>query len=135
MKSVAVACCILCCSVAEAACLSYSGTVTIAGRLSRHTFPEQPNYESIAKGDAPASYIFVLPRNSVCVEAGGTDEPGVPAAPRIQLMFDYRAAKQEYDRLTPLLGKNVVCTGSLFPAATGHHHSKVLLQDARCHAA
>jgi len=48
-------------SASAAPCLSYSGETTLRGVLSRHTFPEQPNYESTAKGDVAASYFFVSP--------------------------------------------------------------------------
>ncbi len=44
-------------------CLTYSGEVTLRGALSEHTFPEQPNYQSIAKGDAAATYFFISPPN------------------------------------------------------------------------
>lgn len=43
-------------SASASSCLGYSGEVVLRGVLSRHTFAEQPNYESIAKGDAAATF-------------------------------------------------------------------------------
>lgn len=115
-------------------CLSYSKQLTLQGILSRHTFPEQPNYESIANGDAKASYFFLTPNKSFCVADSGSNEgmiePAEAAVNRVQLVFP--DGKVSYRRLQPFLGKEVFCSGSFFHAITGHHHSPVLLDDAKC---
>jgi uncharacterized protein (DUF302 family) len=121
-------------SAHSAECVSYSGETTLTGKLVRLTFPEQPNYESIEKGDAAASYFFVSPPGPICV-AGGKDsdgmEPEEPAVEKIQLVFT--GGGNAYDQLRPYLGKQVVCRGSLFHAINGHHHTPVLLFGAKCH--
>jgi hypothetical protein len=119
-----------------APCLSYSGEVTLRGLLTQHTFPEQPNYESIAKGDAKATYFFISPRTHFCVAEGANSEglePAVEEVERVQLVF--LGEKDSYGPLRPYLGKQVVCRGSLFHAISGHHHSPVLLFKAKCDAA
>lgn len=120
-----------------AQCLTYSGEVRMEGILSRHTFPEQPNYESIARGDAKATYFFVSPREPFCVSEGANDEGLEPAeqrVERVQLVFT-DDAKESYRSLRPHLGKPVVCRGSLSHSISGHHHSPVLLWDAKCERA
>lgn len=120
-----------------ALCLSYSSEVILQGVLTRHTFPEQPNYESIAKGDAKATYFFVSPPKPFCVAKGNNssgDEPAEQQVRRVQLVFLYAKAEHSYQSLRRYLGKKVVCRGSLFHAISGHHHSPVLLDDAECRA-
>ena len=118
-------------SAQAAECLRYSEEVTLHGVLSRHTFPEQPNYESIAKGDAKASYFFVTPPKPFCVAEGANAdglEPAEPQVARVQLHLSSR----EYNRLRPYLGFKVVCLGYLDSATTGHHHSPAMLAGAKC---
>ena len=115
-------------------CLRYSEHVALRGVLSRHTFAEQPNYESIAQGDAKASYFFVTPAQPYCVAQGknrGEFEPAEPKIVRVQLFLGAR----DYDRLRPYLGAKVVCLGTLEHGFTGHHHSPVLLGGAKCRPA
>jgi len=119
-----------CAQAAE--CFSYTGETTLTGKLVRRTFPEQPNYESIAKGDAAASYFFIVSRQPICVSEGENSdglEPAESAVARIQLVF---IDGKPYRYLRPYLGKQVVCRGSLYHAHRGHHHSPVLLSAARC---
>ena len=106
------------------------------GVLSRHTFPEEPNYESTEAGDAKATYFFISPQKAFCVAEGSDKdglEPAVASVERVQLVF--MGAQESYDRLRPHIGQAVVCRGKLFSANTGHHHSPVLLSDAKCDAA
>lgn len=114
-------------------CLEYSVPVALHGKLSRHSFPEQPNYESVAKGDAEASYFFITPLSPLCVAKGTAvdgSEPKIEATKFVQLVFEN--ADESYSRLRPYLGKDVVCDGYLFAATTGHHHSPVLLWKVKC---
>jgi hypothetical protein len=112
-------------------CLEYSVPVALHGKLSRHSFPEQPNYESVAKGDAEATYFFISTSSPLCVKKGTeADEPEVEAAKFVQLVFEN--ADESYSRLRQYLGKDAICKGNLFSATTGHHHSPLLLLKARC---
>ena len=56
---------------ASAGCLGYDQPVELRGTLRRHTFAEQPNYESLAKGDRPASCFFVTLKPPVCERREG----------------------------------------------------------------
>ncbi len=120
------------CNIALAApCLDYVHNVTVQGVLARHTFPEQPNYESIAAGDAPATYFFVTPPKPFCVAIGKRDdEPAVARVDTVQLVFMGKV--DGYGPLRPYLGKAVTCSGMLFAAISGHHHSPVLLSVEAC---
>lgn len=124
---------LLFCAWARADCATYASEVVLTGKLVRRTFPEQPNYDSIKLGDAPATYFFVYPDYPLCVAEGRDDdglEPLEPAVSAIQLVF--RDGAHAYHRLRPHLGKPIICWGRLYHAQTGHHHSPVLLADARC---
>jgi hypothetical protein len=112
-------------------CLSYSGQVTLMGTLSRHTFPEQPNYESIAKGDAKATYFFVSMHSPICVAEGSSGDELEDAEKnimRVQLLLEPKG----YAALRPHIGKEIKCSGNLFHAISGHHHSPVLLENTIC---
>ena len=122
---------LLSCSAHAAKCLRYAADVTLRGVLSRHTFPEQPNYESIALGDAKASYFFITPAQPFCVaqgKNGGEFEPAQAKVKTVQLLL----AAQDYDRLRQYLGSKVVCLGTFEHGFAGHHHSLVLLDNAKC---
>lgn len=122
-------------TLAHGACLPYGSEVTITGALAEQTFPEQPDYEDIAKGDAAATYFFVSPPHAICVRAGGhDDQPADERVERVQLVFEAEGAQGEYQRLRPLLGKAITCGGTLFHSISGHPHSAVLLSKAKCHA-
>lgn len=112
-------------------CLIYESNVSLQGKLTRQTFAEQPNYESIAKGDARASYFFLSPVRPICVRDGDVkadhDEGNVKI---VQLVFV--SDKDMFGSLRPYLGKSVSCRGELFHAISGHHHSRVLLKTSEC---
>ena len=117
-------------------CLKYSEQVTLQGVLSEQTFPEQPNYESIENGDAPATYLFISPHKPFCVSEGKASdglEPAEAEISQVQLIFTGNA-KESYAVLRPYLGKEVTCAGSFMHLLTGHHHSPVLLWKATCTA-
>lgn len=135
MKFIAAVFLLLSTPALSAQCLSYSGEVTLRGLLSKRTFAEQPNYESIAKGDRAATYFFIAFQAPICVAEGqaNNDEPAESGIKSIQLAFPL--GKDSYAPLRPYLGKAVECRGSLYHAMSGHHHSRVLLGDAKCRAA
>jgi hypothetical protein len=133
MKSLLILLCLLSSSFAYADdCLSYSERVSIQGKLSRMTFSEQPNYESIKNGDRPASYFFITTPNTLCLLAGQNElEPAEQKIQTMQLIFAGEA-KKAYQTLRAQLNKTVVCTGNFMHASTGHHHSAVLFIDSEC---
>jgi len=112
-------------------CFSYNDQIMLRGVLSRQTFPEQPNYESIANGDAAATYFFLKLAAPICTEAGKDqdDESDETQVKITQLIF---SAAEEYSKLRPYLGKIVECRGRLMQKFSGHHHSRVLLWSAVC---
>ena len=119
-------------SATAGSCLTYQGKVALLGRLSERTFPEQPNYESIAKGDAAATYFFVSPHQPFCVSAGDPED-SEPAEPRIEsVQLAFAPGEVAYDALRPYLGRDVECGGVLFHAISGHHHTPVILSHAQC---
>ena len=109
------------------ACLSYEPTVVkIAGTLTRKTFPGPPNYESVRRGDRAETYWFVELHAPVCVTEDKADpdlNPSQDRVGKIQLVLDPDA----YKTYKGLVDGEVVATGSLFGAHTGHHHTPVLL--------
>jgi hypothetical protein len=109
------------------ACKSYEpAVVTLEGKLVRKTFPGPPNYADIRKGDRPETYWLLLLTKPICVNEDQSQpdlNPAVKSAREIQLVMN----ADDFRRYQSLLGKNVIATGSLFGAETGHHHTPVLL--------
>jgi len=109
-------------SWAADACLTYEpSTVSLTGVLKTEVFPGPPNFESVAKGDAPEKVWILVLANPVCVS--GRDSLGngpVKAVRNIQLVVP--APLLESIRPGP-----VQVTGKLFGAHTAHHRTKVLL--------
>src|SRR5215510_10424179 len=51
-------------------CLTYgASTVVLRGTIRGHTFPGPPNYESVAKGDAPEVAWVLHLSKPICVSA------------------------------------------------------------------
>jgi hypothetical protein len=111
-------------------CLSYeSATVTLKGEISRKTFAGRSNYESIKEGDEPETYWILHLTKPNCVNGdksmpnGESSENNVSD---IQLVLDV----EQYTQYKDLLGKQVIVSGKLFHAISGHHHTNVLLKVA-----
>ena len=109
-------------------CRSYEpATVTLKGEMSRRTFAGRPNYESVKEGDEPETYWILHLTDPICVNGdesmpnGETPENNVSD---IQLGLD----EEQYAQYKELLGKQVVVSGKLSHAITGHHHTNVLLK-------
>jgi hypothetical protein len=111
-------------------CLSYeSATVMLKGEISRKTFPGRPNYESIEEGDEPETYWILHLTNPICVngdESIPNGENPEKDVSDIQLGLD----EEQYVQYKDLLGNQVVVSGKLSHAITGHHHTNVLLKVA-----
>jgi hypothetical protein len=114
------------------ACLGYT-QVKVRGVLTSQTFPGPPNYSSVASGDTPETYYFVALTQPMCVDKGESQlEPAVARVKRIQLIFDWQATHASYGSLQTLLNRPVECSGLLLGQHTGHHHSEVMLTEAKC---
>lgn len=106
-------------------CLSYdSEVVTLNGRIRTHVFPGQPNYESVAKGDAPEKVWLLQLTKPICTSAT-THADAEKDVRALQLVF--LQGQKQYKKYWSLKGRRVAATGTLMHAETGHHHTNVLL--------
>lgn len=120
-------------SAAAPAQLAYEPTeVALTGTIRRQTFPGPPNYEDIAKGDAPETYwilsllepVDVIATNAATRDfPANTTERGVR---EMQLVFEISTAKN-YRDFPDAVGIPVAVTGTLFHAHTAHHRTAILL--------
>jgi hypothetical protein len=91
------------------------------------TFPGRPNYESIKRGDEAETGFYMALKIPICTSAGLSEDAPVTHDVRlVQLVLEAKG----YERLRPLLNKQVTVDGHLFAAHTGHHHAPLLLQPA-----
>ena len=105
----------------------------IKGILYRQTFPGAPNYESVASGDMAETYFLLKLPHAKCVadvKGGKQLQENFDSVTDIQLVL---TGQSTYNSLRLSIGKPITCTGNLFSAVTGHHHTKVLLSEATCH--
>ena len=109
------------------ACLSYEPEVVkLVGTLTRKTFPGPPNYQSIRNGDRAETCWLVKLHSPVCVAEDKADPDLNPSQDRViemQLVLDPAAYKTDKG----LIGRDVIVTGTLYGAHTGHHHMPVML--------
>ena len=119
---------------ASTKCLKYHDEITISGKLTRQTFAEQPNYESIKNGDRQVSYFFISPNVPLCVAAGMDNEEELAENNVKILELAFMGDKDMFGPLRSSIGKFVSCIGDLFHAINGHHHSRILLATSNCTA-
>ena len=98
-------------------------SVTISGKLTIQLFAGQPNYESIANGDAEErTFILELPKR-MCANDEDFIDPTMP--------FDRVQVNAGDERLIGVLraavGQNVTVTGEAFGSHTGHHHAPLVM--------
>src|SRR6266550_4877124 len=107
-------------------CLEYEPmVVTVLGRLTIDTFPGRPNYESVRQGDEPEpEYVLHLTR-PICVrgKAGDGFDSDQTGLESLQVLVDDPLRSTAH----ALISREVVISGTLFGAETGHHHTQVLI--------
>ena len=99
--------------------------VTINGILRRCTFPG-PNNEHFALDGDLDTYFLLEPLSEICIKDLPDNVTGA-----VQLVFIGNAPEM-YKKLRPFLGTAITCTGTLWEAVTGHHHTSVLLHVTSC---
>lgn len=106
--------------------LSYEPqTVELHGRLVIQSKYGPPNHGEEPKTDQKVKVPVLVLKYAVSVRAsqeGGPNSQPVNRIKQIQLAFN--DSETSYRNL---IGKNVVVTGSLFHAHTGHHYTDVVL--------
>lgn len=107
--------------------LSYEPqTVELDGRLVIQSKFGPPNYGEEPKTDQKVKIPVLVLKYPVSVRASQEDGPNsepVYRIKQIQLAFNDSGTTHKN-----LIGKNVVVTGSLFHAHTGHHYTDVVLK-------
>lgn len=120
-----IAALLACSEAAQAGCSSARpAVVRLTGVLERITFAGPPDYESVAKGDAPETYFVLRLTNAVCV-----DDPaaGRVSAKQLQLFLE----PSQYARYRRYIGRRMTLSGVLWPAETGHHHTPLMFTPAK----
>ena len=107
-------------------CLAYDpAVVQLIGTISKKTFPGPPNYESISKGDKPETYWVLHLPDTVCTQPSA-DNDAENEVTDLQLIL----TQKQYALYRKFFGRRVNVTGKLSHAATGHHHTPVLMEVA-----
>jgi len=107
-------------------CLSYEpDSNTLTGTIRRTTFPGPPNYASIQHGDRPETYWLLHLDRAVCVEPGKQDDLNDPERDITSMQLVIFGGYAQYKKF---LDKQVIITGKLSHAISGHHHTRVLIE-------
>ena len=96
---------------------------TFSGMLTVQLFAGQPNYESIAKGDAEEqAFILELPRRTCA-----NDGEFIDASTTFDRVHLSAEGSQFLSVLSAAVGRNVTVRGEAFGSHTGHHHAPLVL--------
>jgi hypothetical protein len=106
--------------------------VKLVGTIKNETFPGPPNYESVAKGDAPEDY-WILKLDSPIDVAEDREEYPVPEESKpqmnvsdLQINLDVYL-NADYTAYQKFMDKKVKVTGELTQAYTVHHKTPVMI--------
>lgn len=116
-------------NLGQRVCLPYEpDSVTVTGVLEQKTFPDLPNYRSVAEGDQAETGFYLRASTPFCISRRiDLDHPPMAGVELVQLWP--RDADNEWFRAH--VGQLLTVHGTLFPAVTVHHHTDVLLSAAR----
>jgi hypothetical protein len=111
-------------SSAAAPCLHYEGKpVTLSGKVTLQTFYGPPNYGESPETDSRETQAIMLLAEPICVDAkpeydydAETDQSEVTLIPH------------HGEKLSAYTEKQVIVSGTLFHAYTGHHNTPVLIE-------
>jgi hypothetical protein len=111
---------------ADPSCLEYGpAVVTLSGTITRHFYYGPPNYGEDPATDAKEIHWFLNLDEPICVNGKDEDSPemeGETGVRRLQIVH-----LNGYPGSRGLMGHRISVTGTLFHAATAHHHTKVLI--------
>jgi hypothetical protein len=113
-------------AAAQENCLAYDvDSVRLTGTITRKTFPGQPNYESIKRGDKPETYWVLHLSSPICTKQSG-DNDAESGVTDLQLTL----TQKQYALYKKFVGskKRVTVRGKLSHAITGHHHTPVMME-------
>ncbi|MBI5141559.1 MAG: DUF4431 domain-containing protein [Nitrospirae bacterium] len=104
-----------------------SAQVRLTGKVSRRTFAGPPNYLSVLRGDRPEAVWVLGLTKPVCVSPLAADQENEAAnnVGELQLVIADDLPDKQANRFS---SRQVIVTGRLFSAQSGHHHTKVLLE-------
>jgi Domain of unknown function (DUF4431) len=119
----------------EQRCVEYEPSVVkLEGRIERRVFPGPPNYMSIEKGDQQdVQWVFHLSKPTCVNGKRGSDFNSESEADVSELRLVISNGG-DWKRYAPLLGREVLATGTLSHAHTAHHRTAVLLTVRRIEA-
>lgn len=102
-------------------CYGWSTPVVLEGFILDGVVPGPPEFESVRRGDAAGTAVFLWLSAPICV--GGDDAGAEPIAAieLVQLACSGRQVTRQ------MRGERVQLKGELFPAHTGYHWTDALL--------
>ena len=103
-------------------CYGWSSPVVLEGFILEGVVPGPPEFESVRRGDAAGTAVFLWLSAPICV--GGDDATGAEPTAAIELV---QLACSDGQVTREMRGERVELKGELFPAHTGYHWTDALL--------
>jgi hypothetical protein len=104
-------------------CLHYEGDpVTLNGKVKLQEFYGPPNYGENPETDSRETQAILILAEPICV-VGNEDNFGDME----QNQSEITLVPQNKENLGDYAGKQIMVEGTLFPAHTAHHHTKILM--------
>jgi hypothetical protein len=115
-------------------CLDYQPSqVVLRGKLARQVFPGRPNFADLRKGDEPEDSLILHLTKPICVNDNTLVDMTADAESNVQEVQLVVANNDDWKKASPLAGREITVSGSLFHRVTGHHHTAVLITVRNVH--
>jgi len=107
-------------------CSTESKECIFSGSLETHTYPGEPNYKDIKKGDEAETHLYLKLDQAMTIHFKDWDKNEAPVSESISLMqiggdFEdrfFKVAKRK---------NHVTIKGTIFESFSGHHHTHFLI--------
>ena len=100
---------------------------SLSGKIFERTFAGPPNYHSVRRGDLPEHVLLLVLAKPIYVSALAADQENETAkkVKEVQLVF---VDGPQYQEVRHFVSRQLIVTGKMFSAQSGHHHTKVLME-------
>ncbi len=114
----------------DAECSIYAKNCAFSGTLETHTYPGEPNYKDINKGDEAETHLYLKLDSPLVIHYKDWDKDQAPITEKASLL---QISGDFSRRLFKVARKpnHFVINGTLFESFSGHHHTHFLIDPVK----
>jgi hypothetical protein len=114
----------------NAECSIDAKNCVFTGSLETHTYPGEPNYKDINKGDASETHLYLKLNSPIVIHFKDWDKDQAPITEKASLL---QIGGDFSNRLFEVARKpnHIVINGTLFESFSGHHHTHFLIDPVK----